>query len=380
MLTDKINILYIHNKTKISGGERSLLNLWKELNRDRFRCYLIVPDNGLFCEAARKTGVEVLFLRISKLSLPNLFKIIKTCFLLVQFVRKHHINIIHSYTPRNNILSSLVGRMLGVPVIWHERNLIFGKEKDITKRFLFLPDKIICNSHAVAERFQKKGRLPPKIKVILNGVNLNLFNPGINPQEIKKKFDFGNKKAVGIVTNFSKRKRLEYFLQAAVIISKKIKDVLFLVVGGDFSDEGSSRLDELREEANALVLKNHIIFTGFQNDVAMYLATFDLFVHVALKEACSRAIIESMAMGKAVVAMNDGGNPELIKNKETGMLIAPEDINAFVEAIVNLLSDDAKRIEMGKKARRRAEEFFDVKRNAGEIECIYSDLLKGRVK
>lgn len=371
----QIKILYMHNITEISGGERSLLNLWENLDNNQFKPYLIIPGEGEFSKEAEKIGVDVQFLEVPKLSFINLFKILKVLFILIWYIRKNKINIIHSYTPRNNILSAVIGKIFRIPIIWHERNLIYEDRMDTTRRFLFLPDRVICNSYAVAERFRKRGRISSKVKVILNGVNLDQFNPLTNAERIKKGLRVGDRKIVGIITNLNRRKRVEYFLKAASMILKRFDNVLFLVVGGEFSDSERGRLEELKEQAHRLGLNEHIIFTGFRRDVPEVLASFDISCHVTVKEACSRAIIESMAAGKPVVAMNDGGNPELVENGVTGILIEPEDINGFVKAVENLLADDVKRIEMGKKARMRAEELFDVKRNVQETEAVYLELV-----
>ena len=55
-----VNVLYLHNFTQISGGERSLLALWENLDRAKFRPFLAVPGEGSLTEKARKLGVECL--------------------------------------------------------------------------------------------------------------------------------------------------------------------------------------------------------------------------------------------------------------------------------------------------------------------------------
>ncbi len=371
----RCNIAYLHNKTGISGGERSLLGLWQYLDTDRFKPYLIVPGEGRFSAEAKKAGIEIVCLEIPRLRMANFFKIIKASFALAGCLKKNKINIIHSYTPRNNILSALAGKILGIPVVWHERNLVFGDETDVTRRFLFLPDRIICNSRAVAQRFNKRGQMPFKVKVILNGVDLDRFNPAAIAKEEGKELSPGRGKVLGIIANFSRRKRLEYFLEAASLISKRLSDVMFLVVGGGFADEDGGRLEFLKNRANELEIDDRVRFTGFMEDITGALASFDVSAHVTRKEACSRAIIESMAAGKPVVAMNDGGNPELVENGITGVLTPPDDIESFVRATEELLTDDAERKEMGKRARERAEKLFDVKRNALETQQVYMELI-----
>jgi len=170
-------ILYLHNKSEISGGERSLLNLWSNLNKKKYKPYLVIPSEGQFGNEANKQGVEILNLCVPKLNLRNIKRIIQCIITLRRYIIVNKINIIHSYTPRNNILGAFAGKISGVPIIWHERNLIFGKEKDISKRFMLLPEIIICNSAAVAERFKKKNRMPNKVQTILNGVDVSKFLP-----------------------------------------------------------------------------------------------------------------------------------------------------------------------------------------------------------
>lgn len=371
----KINVMCLHNIHEISGGERSLINLWENLNRDRFQPFLVLPQQGALSDEARRLGLHVSYLTVPQLRPINVLKMIRVCFYLARYIRKHNIHIIHSYTPRNNILSAIVGRILNVPVIWHERNLIFGDEWDTTRKFLPLPARVICNSQSVARRFLSNGRIPDKVKVIINGVNLERYQAVSDHDPFKKKLDLGSEKIVGIVTNLTKRKRIDFFLEVAAQVHKRCDDVKFLVVGGEFPDEGGKRLREFQEMAGRLGLEDKIIFTGFQDDVSPFLYAFDLFVHVAVQEACSRAILEAMACGLPVVTVNEGGNPELVKDGETGILFAAGDRDGFVLAIVELLNDDQRRAAMGRNSRRRVEQLFDIKRNTRETEALYEELV-----
>ncbi len=365
--------------SEISGGERSLLNLWENLDRDKFKPYLIVPGQGELSEKAKKTGLEIFFLTVPQIRLKNLFSILDVMFKLSNYIRKYNIKIIHSYAPRNNILSAILGKLWGTPVIWHERNLIYesegNKEFDRSRQLMSLPNRIICNSQAVAERFHVNGEVSKKVNVILNGVNLERFNPDLNTENLRRVLNPGDQKVVGIVSNLNKRKRVEYFIKVASYVLKKIDNVQFIVLGGEFPDCGGKRLEELKKMANELGLRDHIIFTGFRHDVASVLNIFDIFLHTTLKEACSRAILEAMAAAKPVIAIDDGGNPELIENGVTGILKNPEDVRGLVEAVIELLRDESKCIEMGQNGRKRVEKNFNIKRNVQMTQKIYSDLV-----
>lgn len=368
----KHNILYLHNISQISGGEQSLLNLWRHLDRERFNLFLLLPEKGDLEARAKSLGLSVHILSMPQLKWMNLFKILRAGWQLAHYCREKHIHLIHSYTPRNNIISSLVGRCLRIPVIWHERNLPVDNEKDITKQFLWLPDIVICNSQAVARRF------PPhqKVRVVLNGVDCHYFQFLPDNRLFKEKSGFSNQKVVGCVSNLNPRKRVEFFLEVAAGISKEYKGVTFCVVGGEFPDAQGQRLAELKALAMKSGLKDKMVFTDFQPDVREYLYAFDVFVHVTIKEACSRAILEAMASGRTVIAVNDGGNPELVEDGKTGLLIEAQDKEGFIRGVMDLFKDENKRMAMSLAARKRAEQLFDVRRNARETEAMYQELLK----
>ena len=370
-------ILYLHNKTGISGGERSLLNLWRNLDDGRFTPVLAIPGEGPFAEESRSCGAMVEICPVPKITPLNLAAIIKTCSILAALCKKRSIRLIHSYTPRNNLVAWAVSRILRIPVIWHERNLLYGKERDITDSFLSLPDCIICNSNAVAGRFKKNGALPLKVKVVINGVDLAIFRPGPPLPSVEDEFNPHRRRIVGIVSNFERRKGVDVFINIAAKAFKKEPDAHFLVVGGEFGDDGKGRRDELDERIVQAGLGGRVTITGFVSNVHEIIPLFDIGVAVTEKEACSRALLEMMACGKPVVAFDTGGNPELIEHLSTGIMFPFGDTESVADGIVGLLHDPDRAARMGAAARRRAESRFDITINARKTMDLYSRLLKG---
>lgn len=366
----------MHNKVTIGGGEQSLINLWNNIDRNKFECHLAVPKFGSLSEKSLEIGLNVDYIDVPKLKMSNFFKIIYTLIKLERLCKNNDINIIHSYTPRNNIIAAILGKFKNIPVIWHERNMIFGGETDISRKFILLPDSIICNSMAIAERFRTKRGIPSKINVILNGVDTSIFCPGDVLQSVYHNYSLDGKKVVGLISNFSTRKKPEYFLEACSLILKKIPDTKFFIVGGEFTQEDKGRHDELVRKAKRLNIYDNAIFTGFVNDVSEIIKAFDLGVAVTEKEACSRAILEMMASGKPVVAFNTGGNSELIEHGITGTLVKFGDIVGLADSIIELLVNEEKRKKMGLLAAKRIRKYFDVRLNAERTTKLYSDLLK----
>jgi glycosyltransferase involved in cell wall biosynthesis len=89
------------------------------------------------------------------------------------------------------------------------------------------------------------------------------------------------------------------------------------------------------------------------------------------------AIIEAMAMGKPVVATRAGGNPELIEDEETGLLIE-RNPQALANALLSILSDTDRRRRMGNAARDRASSRFSARVMAQNVESLYEEMVGRR--
>ena len=118
-------------------------------------------------------------------------------------------------------------------------------------------------------------------------------------------------------------------------------------------------------------------FTGGRNDVQRLMAAMDVITLPSRYEACSMAIIEAMMLGKPVVATRAGGNPELIKDGETGLLIE-RNPDALANAIIRLLADPLGKLQMGEAARRRAITRFSASVMVNHIEALYQEMVETR--
>ena len=129
---------------------------------------------------------------------------------------------------------------------------------------------------------------------------------------------------------------------------------------GEGEAEHEKYKQELRQIVEKLGLAQDVIFTGFRRDIPELLAAFDVLVLPSLEEAFGRVVIEAMACAKPVVATRGGGLPEIIRDKETGLLVPVKDPQAIAGAVLQLLADKALARQMGLSGRKRAEEMFDI--------------------
>lgn len=128
-------------------------------------------------------------------------------------------------------------------------------------------------------------------------------------------------------------------------LSRTHPNIRFVLVGAG-PDESM-----LREQAHGL---GNVEFAGHVDDVANYLAVFDLFVFPSLIEGFGAAVLDAMDHGLPVIATRVGGLPELVQHGVGGLLVEPGNADQLAFALLELFQDQHRREMMGRAARERA--------------------------
>ena len=108
------------------------------------------------------------------------------------------------------------------------------------------------------------------------------------------------------------------------------------------------------------------------------LASLDVSVLISGSESLSNVILESMAAGVPVVATNVGGNPELVKDGKTGLLVSPGDENTLVQAMAHLVRDPMARSQYAGRSREFARTHFHIDEMCHRFEQLYLTLAKAK--
>src|SRR5262249_14942881 len=151
---------------------------------------------------------------------------------------------------------------------------------------------------------------------------------------------------------------IDYYLRAARILADLGRDVRFLMIGAVSVEKNYK--SEMEILARELKLEGRVIFTGQRQDVAEILREVDIVVHPSLTEGLSNVILEAMATGLPVVATRAGGNPELVQDGKTGILVPVENESEIARAIKRLLDDPSMARAFGEAARRRIIQEFSI--------------------
>jgi len=378
-------ILYVNSSARLYGADQSLLELVTILDKRHFTPIVLLPESGPLCEEMSKINVETLvegFVHVerryfSPAKLLVFFAdLIHSVNKIRAIIKQQNIDIVHSNTSAC-IASAFAAKLTGTPHIWHIRELAIKPK--IVRFFyqLLIPlfaNKAIAASQAVKVNYSTSwNRLKNKFIVLPHGIDTKRFERGKGILRLEYSIP-SNVKIVGNVGMLRSQKGQHLFMSAAKLIMKSNPDVKFFIVGDLFYEQGiiSTELERLR---NDLGLNENVIFTGFRNDIEDVFASFDVFVHTSVsQESYGRTILEAMAASKPVVAFNDGGPGELVKDGHTGFLVPPGNIELMAEKISDLIRDEYLSARMGTEGSRLLKENFSMENYRENLEGIYMSM------
>ena len=234
----------------------------------------------------------------------------------------------------------------------------------------------ICKFIAVSNYIKHQARRDyllknSRIKVILNGVNLEYFRPREDKYELRKNL-FNLDKDQLIITSAAHLhplKRLDMLVKAMAILSSKVPNAYLIIAGG-----GQER-ENLLSLIKKLSLQNRAQVLSGDNRVELIYAASDVGVLPSEGEGLPGGAIEAMACGLPFVATPCGGLAEVPEDGRSGVLVKNQTTEGLADAIISLLLNPELRKNMGFAARKRAEEAFDVRRTAEKTIGLYKELM-----
>lgn len=173
--------------------------------------------------------------------------------------------------------------------------------------------------------------------------------------------------------HFTGLKRHEDIIKAISIVCKKRKDVIGVLVGGQWG-RGQRYERKLQKLAKRLA-SDRIIFTGrlSHSEAINALRNFDLVVHVPISENCG-GVVESLLFGVPTIASSVGGLPEVIIDGMTGWLVPPCAPKALAEAVLYVLDNYEEGLRRARLGAQLVRIMFDVQRTAKEVVAIYEHI------
>jgi len=262
----------------------------------------------------------------------------------------------------------LAAKLAGRPCICRKAGGI-GEARRL-KRFLNPWVDLFVSISVATETDQRNTPGTRKLINIYEGLDLQRF-ASLPPKEIMRESLGipGRKKVVAAITRIEVGKGLPEFIRMSAAVLRRYPDVVFLIVGDEGLD-GGTLTRELRDLVHSLDLDEHVIFTGWRDDIPAVMKCVDIFVHcpTTFIEGLARTCLETMAVGIPAVVSENGGMPDAVLDGITGFVVPPGDIEDMAESVVTLLENEARCREFGERARMRVEQVFDGAHNTRKLQ------------
>jgi glycosyltransferase involved in cell wall biosynthesis len=355
-----LTILKLIAPQRYSGAERIAVYLAEGLKKRGHRVVFACRNQPEFVAELQRRDLECLSCRISgKLNLGSFRRVL-------EITRRVRPDIIHTHLSTGAMWGSVVGRLLGVPVLAHVHALN-------SKWFFLLADRMAACSEGVKRHLVSQGIAPERVEVVYNGIELSAFEHLRPVEEVRQELGLSpDHHTVGVTAHLSPKKGQRHIIEATALLAQRRPDLRCVLIG-----EGAQRA-ELEALARSLGIADRVLFLGYRSDAADLMQALDIVVLPSVaKEGLGLALVEGGALGKPVIGSDMPGIDEVIVNGENGLLVPPGDPAALADAIESLLADPDLCRRMGEAGRLRAHQMFTLDRMVEDTEKLYYSMLVG---
>lgn len=306
-----------------------------------------------------------------------------------RILRDYRPDVVHTHSAKGGILGRAAAWALGVPAIVHTvHGAPFHPYQGRAGRALFRACErwAARRCHAMISVADAMTRLmvearvapPEKFTTIYSGMEVEPFlSADEHRAAARRALGYADGDVViGKIARLFHLKGHADVVAAAGRVVRELPQARFLLVGDGLLQ------DELRGAIAAAGLVDHFQFTGLvpPERIPMLLSAMDIVVHASLREGLARVLPQALIAGKPVVSYDIDGAREVVLTGETGVLLAPRDIDGMAEALVLLGENPDLCHRMGQAGRQRFTDRFRHEAMTAAIRELYARILAGRAR
>jgi L-malate glycosyltransferase len=376
-----MNVLFVLYTPRYSGAEIMIRNLIE--NNSKIDSFVLCSpgffSNGLTnCKKIFYTHGIMKLKRYSKFSLRSFLKLVvifpvlntKVLYIIIRYrIKTIHVNNINLATYLLPLCFFFKVLNINRKFIWHDHNLSIGKnyEKYLYKLCFHFYNNTIVVSKAVLNKYE----LNDKLKLIYGGVDCEKFKFDSSQRNIiRKELKVDNKIVIGFFGIFNRGKGTEFLIDNLMKIYNYRKKIFLLMIGR-FEENLNFEKKILYKLQNNFGDNFKII--DWTDEIETYYSAVDILVNSTLKilrEPLGATILEAMSSERLILAPGSDGPLEIIEGGKNGYLFDPNDKNNFL-FIINYLIDNNKDLSIvGKQARERVLEYFNIEKMVAEFNNI----------
>jgi glycosyltransferase involved in cell wall biosynthesis len=380
-----MNVLYVSDSDTVSGAEIVMLQYLQFFRPPEHRPHVFFRERNARLRAAL-TELAVPFTTTTNYS----ERIIETTLSpaaiaaylrafwrvrgeLAATIRAHDIDLVHSISYPAALYAALACRATGVRQIWHEHNIkrLHAVNRRLYRFTAATAARVIGPSDAVSHNLRRAGIADETAITVYNGIDLSRFRiDDARAAAVRQELGLRpGQPAVGLFGQMLPHKGHATLVQAAPALRARFPDLRCFFVG---ALENPPYQQALREAMAKAGVADLFTFTGWRRDVPDVVRAMDVIVvATTTQEPAALALMETMAMGRPIVATRTGGTPELVPDGVTGRIFPPGDAEALAAALDALLADTALREALGTAGRQRMEAHFSLERHLQQMAAVY---------
>lgn len=387
------------NKIKVGMLISTYFPVWGGAQKQIFQLskYLLEKDVQLFVLTRALPGTKkyekIGGIDIYRVFVTNRFKfldsLLYTFFSLFWLLRnRHRFNILHCYqiySPAT--IGVLAKRLLGSKnvVVKVTASNEYGEVQEVKRlpftnfriKLLKKVDRFIVVNRQMEKELSLLGIPCSRVNYIPNGVDIpdeSSFQPQVK-MKFRKLLGLNFEKIVIFTGRLSQEKCLDTLLLAWEKISSLHPEAHLIVLGNGGSMRNVEK--EIIQLRSSLKLDTSVHMLGKVDNVLDYLLASDIFVLPSISEGLSNSLLEAMAAGLGIVAGDNDGNRQVVRDGENGLLVQPKDVEKLFSALLNLIENTDYTYQLGKKAKETVARDFSLKNIAQEHIDLYRKCLSG---
>jgi glycosyltransferase involved in cell wall biosynthesis len=385
-----MRVLYVNHTSRISGGERCLLDLLGALPAEVDP--VVASPKGPLADAVRRLGVPVVRIAGTDGSLKlhpvrttrALGEIALASARIRRLSARLDADLVHANSIRSGITAVLAARMGAAPALVHVHDALPpGRVSDLTQRVIGAgATGLLPNSRYTEERFRPPG-FRGLVRVVDNPVDLERFDPGrVDREAARHALGIApDEVALGVVAQITPWKGQDDAIRMLARLRERDARVRLVLAGSTKFTSRATRYDNpqflrgLKVLAEELGVSGSVALLGEREDVPEVVRALDIALVPSWEEPFGRSVIEAMAMQVPVAATSVGGPAEIVRDGVDGLLLPPHEPDRWAAALEPLATDASRRAAMGARGRERVVERYDVATFARTVVDAYGEAL-----
>lgn len=329
-------IMHVDSGRSWRGGQRQVFLLATGLHDRGYRTLVVAPAGSPLIHRAERAGLPTY-----RLTLRGEWDI-RRARELRAVAKEWRADVVHAHDARSHSIALLAQLFKRKARLVVTRRVAFPPRR-VRLKYGRRVDAFIAISEAVRQAMVTAGVSANRIEVVYSGVPAPQVD---RPRDWRRERGWPDDAVVcGMVGAMTREKGLDSVGSIASRLPAEVRTRVRLVLLG------------AKGKGETSIVGLEVFDAGFIGEIHEAVAGLDLLWHPARSEGLGTSVIDAMSLGVPPIAFAVGGIPEVIEDGESGILVAPGDVDGFAAAVARLVNDDAVRARLGERARKRAREF-----------------------